>query len=92
MLTDLAGADELIAAEEGAVEHMNSDHAEATRLYATKLLGADDGPWRISGLDPDGADLTAGDRTARLAFPQRVTSAGALRQVLVELAKRARGA
>jgi len=90
LLTDVSGADELIAAEEGAVEHMNADHAEATRLYATRLLGADDGPWRISGLDPEGADLTAGDRTARLAFPQRVTSAGALRQVLVELAKQAR--
>src|SRR4051794_2351040 len=90
LMTDLAGADELIATEEGAVAHMNSDHAEATRLYATKLLGEDDGPWRISGLDPDGADLTAGDRTARLAFPQRVTSAAALRQVLVELAKQAR--
>jgi putative heme iron utilization protein len=90
VLTDVSGADELIAAEEGAVEHMNSDHAEATRLYATKLLGLDAAPWRISGLDPDGADLTAGDRTARLAFPQRVASAAALRQVLVELAKKAR--
>jgi len=92
VLTDVSDAAELIAAEEGAVAHMNADHAEATRLYATKLLGEDDGPWRISGLDPDGADLTAGDRTARLAFPQRVPSAGALRQVLVELAKQARGA
>ncbi len=90
VLTDIAGAEELIAAEEGAVEHMNADHTEATRLYATKLLGGDDGAWRISGLDPDGADLTAGDRTARLAFPQRVTSAGALRQVLVDLARQAR--
>src|SRR5436305_6907439 len=90
VLTDIAGAGELIAAEEGAIAHMNADHAEATRLYATKLLGQDDGPWRISGLDPDGADLTAGDRTARLAFPQRVTTAAALRQVLVELAKQAR--
>lgn len=90
LLTDISGAEELIAAEEGAVEHMNSDHAEATRLYATKLLGEDDGPWRISGLDPDGADLTAGDRTARLAFRERVTSGGALRQMLVELAKQAR--
>ena len=89
LLTDLSGADEMIAAEEGAVTHMNEDHVEATRLYATKLLGLDDGPWRISGLDPDGADLMAGDRTARLAFPQRITSAAALRQVLVELAKRA---
>jgi len=90
LLTDLAGADELMAAEQGAVEHMNADHSEATKLYATKLLAEDDGPWRISGLDPDGADLTAGDRTARLAFPQRITSAGALRQVLVELANKAR--
>ena len=30
------------------------------------------------------------DRTARLAFPQRITSAGALRQMLVDLARRAR--
>jgi hypothetical protein len=90
VLTDLSDAAELIAAEEGAVGHMNADHAEATQLYATKLLDLDDGSWRISGLDPEGADLSAGDRTARLPFPQRVTSAGALRQVLVELAKKAR--
>ena len=90
VLTDLAGAQELVAAEEGAVAHMNNDHSEATRLYATRLLGEGDGAWRITGLDPDGADLTAGDRIARLAFPQRITSAGALRQVLVELAKQAR--
>ncbi|MEA2928548.1 MAG: hypothetical protein QOG38_976, partial [Hyphomicrobiales bacterium] len=48
--------------------------------------------WRISSLDPDGADLTAGDRTARLCFKQRVTSAAQLRQVLVALAKQAREA
>jgi len=90
VLTDVAGADQMIATEQGAIEHMNANHAEATRLYAIKLLGEEDGAWRISGLDPDGADLAAGDRTARLAFPQRVTSAGALRQVLVELAKQAR--
>ena len=90
VLTDLSDASEMIAAEEGAVEHMNSDHVEATRLYATKLLREDDGPWRISGLDPDGADLTAGDRTARLAFKERVTSGSELRQVLVALAKEAR--
>ena len=92
VLTDLAGAEELIAAEEGAVAHMNEDHADATLLYATKLLGEEAGPWRVSGLDPDGADLTAGDRTARLAFKERVTSGGALRQALVTLAQQAREA
>jgi putative heme iron utilization protein len=90
VLTDVSGADELIAAEAGAVAHMNSDHAEATQLYATRLLGEDHGAWRISGLDPDGADLAAGDRTARLAFTERVTSGGSLRQMLVALAKAAR--
>jgi putative heme iron utilization protein len=90
VLTDVAGADELIEAEEGAVSHMNEDHAEAVRLYATKLLGADDGKWRLTGLDPDGLDLALGDLTLRLPFPQRVTDAAQLRKVVVELAKRAR--
>ena len=82
----------MIVAEDGAIAHMNSDHVEATQLYATKLLGEDGGPWRISGLDPDGADLLAGDRTARLAFNERVTSGEALRKALVAFAKQARGA
>src|SRR5262245_44080905 len=90
--TDLAGADDLVAAEADAVAHMNADHAEACRLYASKLLGEPDGAWRLTGLDPDGADLALGDRTARLAFPQRVVEPGALRKVLVELAGRARAA
>jgi heme iron utilization protein len=90
--TDLSGADDLVAAEADAVEHMNADHAEACRLYATRLLGEPDGAWKLTGIDPDGADLALGDRTARLAFPQRVAEPGALRKVLVELAGRARAA
>jgi putative heme iron utilization protein len=90
VMTDLSGADNLLEAEAGAVAHMNEDHAEAIRLYATKLLGADDGPWRLTGLDPEGLDLAHGDATLRLSFPQRVTSADQLRQVVVELAKKAR--
>ena len=69
---------------------MNEDHADAIRLYATKLLGEDDGPWRISGLDPDGADLAVGDRTARLSFPARVTTLAGIRETLVALVKDAR--
>src|SRR6204780_1694328 len=66
VMTDLAGAENLIDAEESAVTHMNDDHAEAVRLYATKLLGAEDGPWRLTGLDRDGLDLARGDTTLRL--------------------------
>ena len=61
VMTDLSGADDLIEAEASAVAHMNADHAEAVRLYATKLLGAEDGPWRLTGLDPEGLDLACGD-------------------------------
>ena len=43
VLTDMADAESLIDAEAGAIAHMNDDHAEAVRLYATRLLGADDG-------------------------------------------------
>jgi heme iron utilization protein len=90
VLTPLDGADALIAAEAGAVEHMNDDHREALSLYATKLLGEADGPWRASGIDPEGMDLAAGDRTARLTFEQPIKTPGELRSVLVTLAAKAR--
>ena len=90
VLTDVTGADELVAAEQGAVEHMNADHAEATRLYATKLLGAEDGKWRITGIDPDGVDMALGDQTLRLPFPRRLTTATQMREALVAYAKDAR--
>ena len=90
VLTDLIGADEVLAGEASAVAHMNEDHTDATALYATKLLGAADGPWRVTGLDPDGADLALGDATLRLPFPERVTSGLALRKTLVALVGEAR--
>ncbi len=88
--TPLDDAADLIAAEEGAVAHMNADHAEAVRLYAVKLLGGDDGAWRLTGIDPDGLDLARGDATLRLPFPRPVTGTDDLRNVMVELAKKAR--
>lgn len=92
ILTDLSGAEALIDAEEGAVEHMNADHAEACRLYATKLLGAPAGDWRCAGIDPEGLDLQNGPLALRLTFPQRVTGPGPLRAVLRQLADEARNA
>jgi putative heme iron utilization protein len=90
--TDVADAQSLLDAEAGAAGHMNADHADALRLYATKLLGAPDGAWRCAGLDPEGLDLQMGRLALRLTFPQRVTSPGALRHMLKELADRARAA
>jgi heme iron utilization protein len=92
VLTEVDDAADLLAAEADAVAHMNADHAEACRLYAVKLLGEPDGAWRITGLDPDGADLALNDQTARLAFPQRVAGPEQLRKTLVALAAQARAA
>jgi putative heme iron utilization protein len=90
LLTDLSGADDLLAAEAGAVAHMNEDHADALRLYATKLLGAPDGDWTCAGFDPEGMELQNGRVALRLAFPQRITGVGPLRAVLKDLAQAAR--
>jgi heme iron utilization protein len=89
-LTDLSGADALLEAEPGAIEHMNADHRDAMSLYATKLLGGEQTEWRCTGCDPDGMDMQAGAQTLRLDFPERVTSGTALRKMLVKLAAEAR--
>jgi putative heme iron utilization protein len=90
ILTDLTDAETLVEAEAEIVAHMNSDHADTNRLYATKLLGAADGAWRCAGCDPEGLELQLGETALWLPFPQRVNSPGALRQTLKELAKAAR--
>ena len=91
ILTPLAAAGDLLAAEPGAVAHMNADHAEALGLYATRLAGEPAGRWRATGIDPEGMDLAAGDLTARIAFPRPIAGPGELRDVLVALAAEARG-
>jgi putative heme iron utilization protein len=89
-LTDVSDAGALLEAEQGAIDHMNADHRDATSLYATKLLGAEPADWRCTGCDPDGIDLQAGAQTLRLDFPERVTGPGELRKMLVRLAEEAR--
>src|SRR5712692_8870145 len=92
ILTETGDAAELVAAEPEILAHMNGDHADALRLYATRLLGAADGEWRCVGCDPEGLELQL-DRTAlRLPFPQRVRAPGVLRHVLKQMAEEARRA
>ena len=90
LVLDLGGAASLLAAEASAVAHMNDDHADAVGLYATSLAGEEPGLWRLTGVDPEGVDLMAGDRTARVVFDAPVTTADELHTALVQLAQRAR--
>jgi heme iron utilization protein len=75
---------------ESAIIHMNGDHADAVELYAVKLLGADAGKWRITAIDPDGAQLELEDKVLRLAFEKPAEKAADLRQIFVTLAHKAR--
>ena len=90
VLTDVSDAQGLIESEADAIAHMNSDHADTCRLYATKLLAAPNGDWRCVGIDPEGLELQKGRTALRLPFPQRVTGPGPLRALLKQLADQAR--
>ncbi len=92
LLTSLTGAEALVDGETRSLEHMNQDHTDAIRLYATVLAGGAHGAWRISGIDPDGLDLTLADDTRRLHFPARIADPAALRHQLVAWAEAAKSA
>lgn len=83
-------ADEMIALEQGAIDHMNDDHDDAIQRIASVLLGATPGGWRITGIDTDGAILGRDGEVLRLEFPSVVADAGSLRVTLADLGRRSR--
>ncbi len=88
----IASAEQLVAAEMDIVAHMNDDHADAVQLYATVLLGLDEGEWRITGVDGEGADLRFQDQVARLPFGSQVENSTDVRKELIRLVNKARSA
>lgn len=89
VLLDLAGCDELIAAEDRLLAQINAEHAEALALQAADLLGEAGGTWRATGLDPEGLDLVCGERVARLVLPGRITTPDDLRRAFERLSTNA---
>jgi putative heme iron utilization protein len=94
VLFDTAGSEALAEAEAEIVAHMNADHEAALEAIATRLLGLPrpDGPgaWVMTGIDPEGVDLRAGDRRARAGFAAPLRDAGAARAALIALTRQAR--
>ncbi|MEK1889113.1 MAG: DUF2470 domain-containing protein [Phyllobacterium sp.] len=82
--------DELAAAEQSAVDHMNKDHAAAIALYARYFAKTRDGSWRIAGIDADGFDIVDGDAVERIFFAAPLTSADDMHKTLVRMAGEAR--
>jgi len=93
ILPDAAAVAALAAAEAEILEHMNEDHADAVAAIARGLGGqGTDGPWRMVGVDPDGADLASGEEVLRLHFAAPAATAEAVRRELVAAARAARAA
>lgn len=92
VLGDAVVSAQVAAIEDGAIAHMNADHADALALYATALAGVGAGasPWHATGIDIAGIDLFDGTRATRVWFPQPLAEASQLRQALVALAGEAR--
>jgi hypothetical protein len=90
LLVDIRAASDLLAAEPGIIEHMNDDHREAIRLYATRLAGGSEGVWRMSGIDPEGCDLIFEGDARRIRFAAPIATPGEARAELVRLVNAAR--
>ena len=89
LLVPLEGAQDLIEAEPGIIEHMNKEHADAIELYAT-ALAASPGPWRMVGIDPEGFDIVLEGAGRRVLFAQPITTPAEAHAELVRLAAEAR--
>ena len=84
--------DALAASEQGALDHMNSDHLDAIAVYARHFAKASGDGWVATGFDADGIDLASGDESRRVFFPEPLKAAADLRLALVDLAKAGRAA
>lgn len=80
LLTDIQGADELVAAEFDEIDKINARPELVARLAAA--AGAKQERWRVTGIDPDGLDLTSSASSARLWFAERAPTPHALAEML----------
>ncbi|HMK41899.1 MAG TPA: DUF2470 domain-containing protein [Methyloceanibacter sp.] len=80
----------LLEDEQGIVEHMNEDHADAVELYATALADGEPGAWRMTGIDPEGCDIVCDGTARRIVFAEPVTTPQEARKELVRLVAEAR--
>jgi putative heme iron utilization protein len=85
-----ADAGALAAAEPAIVTQVNEAHADAIDCCAQRLLGRAGSGWRLTGIDPEGADLRRDNETARLDFAAPALTPDAARAALARLTDAAR--
>ena len=93
-LTDISDATALLEAEQGAVEHMNTDHLDALILLAKHFAGIEAQEAEMTSVDRLGFNLRlkAKDRAhgTRIAFLRQVSEPVQAREVFVEMVRLAR--
>ena len=92
LLPDATAVAALAASEAGIIEHVNADHADALSAIAEGVLGAGAGAWRMTAVDPDGCDLSSGERVIRLSWPAPVADADGVRRALILATREGRAA
>lgn len=75
--------------EKQMLDHMNADHFDAIRHYCDlcTIYYEETHLPEMVGIDSEGFHLRIGSRIHRINFKERVTTAGAVRKALVEMAK-----
>ena len=75
-------------------DHMNTDHADALRLYAVAFAETQADSAKMIHLDSKGFDMIAVEggshKRLRIDFPQPLADAGQVRPVMVDMVRRAR--
>ena len=90
LLFDTFGFEDLAEAENDIVTHMNEDHADAVGLYATSLLGLDEGDWIMTGVDPEDATFAMVELWRASTLKNLPITLNPARSALVRLVKAAR--
>lgn len=82
LLTPVAGAAELIEAEDEILEEINAGTPAFWSALAAAAGQDKTSQWRASGLDPEGLDLVSGQAGARLSFGQGAQTSAQWRDLL----------
>lgn len=77
-------------AEQSVLDHMNSDHADAVGRLAGFSGEGTQLKWKLTGVDPEGFDLSHGDSIRRAVFPSVLEKPGDFRHAFIKMSQSAK--
>ncbi len=76
---------QFLDAEQSAIDHMNSDHADTVDRLVTAAGALPAAGWKLTGIDPEGFDLMRGDIAYRTRFPKMLKSPENIRYAFISM-------